>query len=110
MENPVIISGLVTQSAVQSLYPQAAERKAAFNNLLVPATQDCCIKKRGVEDFLFFLLKVSILFHVFNWINVFPSRGFLCSSFSHFRDLSLESNENVSKPGLCGREVTLVLS
>lgn len=58
-----------------------------------------------MEDFLFFLLKVSILFHDYNSINVFPSPGFLCSSFSHFRDVAVEGNENVSKPGLCGREV-----
>lgn len=63
-----------------------------------------------MEDFIFFfLLKVSILFHVFNSINVFPSPGFLCSSFSHFRDVSVEGNENVSEPGLRGREINFGL-
>lgn len=45
-----------------------------------------------------------MLFHASNSINAFPSSGFLCLCFFHFRDLSVEGSENVSTPALCGWE------
>lgn len=60
--------------------------------------------EEGWKIFLFYLWIVSMHFHAPNSINAFPSSCFLCSCAFNCGDLSVEGNENVRKPALCGWE------